>query len=186
MTGSRSLAERARPIKRVEYERMVAAGLFEGERIELWKGVLLPMAPQYSPHASTVQALMNVLLVPTKRATVRVQLPIALSEDSEPEPDVAVVAWNDYYDTHPSSAHLIIEVAQSSLTDDRTFKAAEYARAGIPEYWIVNVRERTIEVHRDPRPEGYRVVFSVERVSPLAFPDLVVDVTDVIRASGEH
>lgn len=181
-----SLAARARPIKRVEYERMVEAGLFVGERLELWKGVLVPMAPQYSPHASTVQALNHLFvlaLVPAKRATVRVQLPIALSDDSEPEPDIAVCPWSDYYDRHPDTAQLIIEVAESSLADDRGFKAHEYAKAGIPEYWVVNLRDRALEVFRDPTPQGYGTRTAVAhdgRIAPLAFPELVVEVASII------
>lgn len=186
-TMTDSLASRARPIKRVEYERMVEAGLFQGERLELWKGVLVPMAPQYSPHASTVQALNHLFvlaLVPSQRASVRVQLPIALSDDSEPEPDIAVVAWGDYYDAHPETAHLIVEVAESSLRDDRGFKAVEYAKAGIVEYWIANVHDRVIEVHRKPGRDGYRerrVAGLAERVSPLAFPDVDLAVAEIIR-----
>jgi Uma2 family endonuclease len=187
---SDSLASRARPIKRVEYERMVEAGLFRGERLELWKGVLVPMAPQYSPHASTVQALTHafvVALVPARRASVRVQLPIALSDDSEPEPDVAIVPWGDYCDAHPTTAHLIIEVAESSLKDDRGFKSEEYAKAGIPEYWIVNLQDRVVEVHRSPGRDNYRTQETKAidaRLSPLAFPDVDVAVSDIIRIKG--
>src|SRR5713101_802195 len=104
MAVAPALASRARPILRKEYERMIDAGLFRDERVELWRGVIVRMAPQYTPHASTVQALTQLLvvaLVPSQRASVRVQLPILLSDDSEPEPDIAICAWGEYRDEHP-------------------------------------------------------------------------------------
>lgn len=128
------------------------AGLFEGERVELWKGVIVQESPHKSPHASAVQRLTELFLIalaPARRASVRVQLPLALSDDSEPEPDLAIVERGDYRDAHPSRALLVVEVSDSSLDDDRGFKAEAYAAAGVPEYWVVDVRARTIEIHTD-------------------------------------
>jgi Uma2 family endonuclease len=180
------LANIARLISRAEYGRMIDAGLFAGERVELWKGVVVRMCPQRSPHAAAVQKLNHLFvlaLVATERAFVRVQLPLALSEDSEPEPDIAVVEPRDFRDEHPTTAHLIIEVADTSLADDRGFKAEEYAAAGIVDYWVVDVQGRTIEVHRDPSPRGYRKRTLHQRgatCTPLAFSDLTIAVTDVV------
>lgn len=174
------LAEVARPITRAEYARMIDAGLFSGERVELWKGVIVRMSPQKSPHAFAVQRLTEILtvaVVPTRRAGVRVQLPLALADDSEPGPDVAIVEAREYRDEHPQTALLVIEVADSSLRFDREFKAPAYAEAGIPEYWLVDVQKKTIEIHRDPGEVGYRtriVRQGDETCAPLAFPDVLI------------
>jgi Uma2 family endonuclease len=122
----------------------------------------------------------------------RLQSPLALGEHSEPEPDIAVVAGAplDYLEAHPTTAALVIEVADSSLRLDRRFKAAVYARAGLQEYWIVNLIDRTLEVHRDPQPpvEGaedwtYRSVEVLRQpavVTPLDAPDARIAVADLL------
>lgn len=109
---------------------------------------------------------------------------MALSEDSEPEPDLAVVPWGDYRDEHPTTALLVIEVADTSLEADRSFKADEYAAAGVPEYRIVDVRGRTIEVCRDPQPTGYRQRTIVQRCAPLAFAELEIGVEEILGRAG--
>jgi Uma2 family endonuclease len=137
------------------------------------------------PHSSCVQKLAALLLPPlVGRATVRLQSPFAALDTSEPEPDVAVVPVGDYDTEHPSEAYLIIEVSESSLARDRGIKQRIYAASGVPEYWIVDVRTKCIDVYRDPREEGYR---SHERIThagtvvPSCFPDVVVAVRDVVR-----
>ncbi len=142
------------------------------------------MGPQYAPHASTVDRL-NELFLPrlVGLARVRIQLPLALSDDSEPEPDVAVVALGDYDEEHPRTALLVIEVSDSSIRKDRELKPAIYAEAGILDYWIVNLRDRTIEVHREPRSGQYQRVRTCaegEIVTPLAFSDLSLEVTRIL------
>ncbi len=153
---------------------MAEAGIFApGERIELIEGEIVAMTPQGSRHATAValvhEALRGVL---GTGFYVRQQLPLSLSLDSEPEPDVAVVrgAARDYVQAHPTQALLVVEVADVTLAFDRGQKASLYARAGIPEYWIVNLVDRVLEVHRDPGPladrpadHGYR---SIRRISP--------------------
>src|SRR6188474_2518366 len=135
-----------RSLKRSEYDRMIELGLFDEERVELLQGVLVKMSPQLAPHASTVSRLTELLVLRLAgRLGVRIQLPLALSDDSEPEPDVAVVALGNYDAQHPATALLVIEIADSSLQKDRA-KAAVYAAAGIREYWIVNLSARSIEV----------------------------------------
>jgi Uma2 family endonuclease len=123
---------------------------------------------------------------------VRLQLPLALDEHSEPEPDVAVVAGaiRDYLEAHPRMAALVVEVADSSLRLDRRFKAAIYARAGLPEYWIADLAQRALEVHRDPGPpaEGaedptYRsleILRPPAVVTPLAAPAARIAVADLL------
>jgi Uma2 family endonuclease len=137
-----------------EYERMVDAGfLTTQDKVQLIEGEIVEMTPQNSPHMTTVTKVFRLLeRAASDNQYVRIQGPLALKPDSEPEPDVAVVTGSpdDNWDAHPTTALLVIEVADSSLAFDRTRNARVYARAGIPEYWIINVEERCIEVHRDP------------------------------------
>ena len=132
--------DRVRRLQRAEYDRMVGFGMFRGEKIELLQGRLVTMSPQGKPHAFSVTRL-NRLLVRAlgDRAEVRVQAPFGASAESEPEPDIAVVLPGDYLDEHPRRALLLIEVAESSLQDDRRIKGPMYAAAGVPEYWIVDL-----------------------------------------------
>ena len=115
---------------------------------------------------------------------MRIQGPFAALELSEPEPDVAVVPLGDYDTAHPDRAYLIIEVAESSLARDRGVKQRLYAACDVPEYWIVNVAERRIEVHTKPLNGAYTEVHLVERgqsVRPLHFLDLEVRVGDLLK-----
>jgi Uma2 family endonuclease len=146
---------RTRRWRRVEYERLVDLGIFTGERVELLDGLLVVREPQGSPHAAIVDHIGRVLTAAFGEGWyARHHAPLALGERSEPEPDVAIVAGRprDYLAAHPSTAALVVEVADSSLRLDRRFKAAIYAAAGLPEYWIVNLVEGSVEVHRDPQP----------------------------------
>jgi Uma2 family endonuclease len=121
-------------------------------------------------------------------AHVQVQAPLALGTDSEPEPDVAVISGSrrDYAE-HPQAALLVIEVADSSLRFDRQVKGPLYARAGIPEYWIVNLVDRTLEVYRQPEQRDdawdYRLVQSLrpeESVAPVTLPTQALQVADLL------
>jgi Uma2 family endonuclease len=147
-------AVQARRWTRQEYERMVDAGvLTENDRVELIGGEILTVTPQKSAHATAVvlagDALRSVL---TPKLHVRAQLPLALGDDSEPEPDIAVVqgSTREYRDAHPQSALLIIEVSGSTLAFDRHVKGSLHARENVAEYWIVNLVESVVEVYRDP------------------------------------
>lgn len=177
--------EHFRPLRRVEYDRLVELGTFDGERIELIAGELRRMSPIGPPHTSTVDRLNELLVVALQgRARVRTQGSFAAGELSEPEPDFCVLPRGDYDHAHPHEAHLIIEVADSSLKYDRGQKAALYAECGVPEYWIVNLVERVVEVHRAPQAGGYRelsVVPKGARLRILAFPDVELAVDDFLR-----
>lgn len=141
---------------------MIELGMFDDERIELVEGVLLRMSPQRAPHASTVQKLMERWIeLAAGRFTVRVQSPLALSDQSEPEPDLAVVPFGTYETEHPEAALLVVEVSDTTLRRDRA-KAAVYARAGVPEYWIVDLTSRSVEVHREPRDGEYTKVSTLD------------------------
>jgi Uma2 family endonuclease len=168
--------ELVRSFKRSEYDQMVALGLFQDERVELLRGVLVKMSPQLAPHASTVQKLTQLAITRLQgRFTVRVQSPLALSDDSEPEPDVAVVALGDYEAEHPATALLVIEVSDSTLRKDRG-KAAIYASAGIAEYWIVNLGARAVEVYSSPDGDRYAEVRTL-RAGELLRPAQLVEVS---------
>jgi Uma2 family endonuclease len=106
--------ERVRPLKRVEFERLVSEGLFDDERIELVGGVIVEMSPQDTRHAALVERLdWELKRVAPTTMSVRVRLPFAASDDSLPEPDIAVVPRVDYDDAHPDRAYLVVEVASS-------------------------------------------------------------------------
>ena len=174
-----------RRLKRAEYDQLVRLGCFEGERVELLYGVIVEMSPIGPSHSWAVEQL-TLLLVPLAqagRARVRIQSPMAASDESEPEPDVLISPAGEDPREHPSRALLAIEVADSSLRRDRGVKRALYAEAGVPEYWIVNVRDRRVEVFRDPVGSEYsteRVVADGEGVAPLQFPDLLVEVAALL------
>ncbi len=178
---------------RAEYERLVDLGVFVGERLELLDGMLVVKEPQDSPHAAIVGQVGEVLGVAFGGGWhPRLHAPLALDADSEPEPDVAVVAgtYRDYVDAHPATAALVVEVADSSLRLDRRFKTGLYARAGLPEYWIVNLVDGALEVHREPQPSVdaaygwiYRSVAVLRppaTVTPLALPDAHIPVADLL------
>ena len=162
---------------RAEYDRAVDAGVFDPEaRVELIEGAILTMTAQGSRHVTGVR-LVESALRPAfgPGCDVRTQAPLAIGDDSEPEPDVAVVhgGIRDYRDTHPTTALLVVEVADDSLRRDRTVKQRLYARNGIPEYWILALPDARLEVYRDPGDTGYRTVTvyrSGECVAPLARP----------------
>lgn len=142
---------------RQEYEQAGELGLFgPEERLELIGGeVVRKMTPQKAPHASgivQVESVLRALAIPETH--LRVQLPLSLSDDSEPEPDVAIVTGrpSDYAREHPTTALLVVEVADATLRFDRTVKAGLYASAGIPEYWILNLADRVLEILRQPAP----------------------------------
>lgn len=169
------------------YDRAVAAAVFGPEdRIELIEGELVVMTPHGSRHATAIRLVNRAL----SRAfgedcIVQCQLPLAIADDSEPEPDVAVVEGEiaDYRDAHPSAALLVVEVADDSLRRDRTVKRRLYARCGIPEYWIVAIPDARLEVYRHPADDDYRDVAVLrvgETVAPLARPAATIAVSDLL------
>jgi Uma2 family endonuclease len=179
--------------RRVEYDRLVELGMFEGERLELLDGLLVVREPQKSPHAATVAQAADVLRVAFGAGWhVRVQAPVALDDDSEPEPDAAVVAGTprDYLSAHPSTPALVVEVADSSLRLDRRLKSLLYARAGLGEYWIVNLVDHVLEVHREPERapderDGWRyrsvtVLRPPDTVTALAAPHARIAIADLL------
>ncbi len=174
-----------RRITREEYDRMVRTGVFIGQRVELVGGIVYEMSPQDSLHAAGLRRTRWVLeeICPEDHQ-VDIQMPLSLGLDSEPEPDLAMVRSDplDYAEGHPTSAVLVVEVAQSSLRHDRD-KAEIYALAGIEDYWIVNLVHQVLEVHRQPVQETYRtrqILRRGDRIAPLARPDASVAVDDLL------
>jgi Uma2 family endonuclease len=179
--------------RRAEFDRLVELGILVGERLELLDGLLAVREPQGSSHAAMVEQIGEALRSAFGVGWhVRLQAPLALDDDSEPEPDVAVVAGEhrDYVSGHPSTAALVVEVADSSLALDRRLKGGLYARAGLLEYWIANLVEGVLEVHREPRSEpdtAYGWVYrSVEilrppaSLTPLGVPGSLIPVADLL------
>jgi Uma2 family endonuclease len=179
--------------KRVEYDRLVELGVFEREPIELVGGELIVAEPQSAYHASAIRTVDHVLRsVLPPGWLVSVQLPVSLDDESEPEPDVYVVPGcpSDYRHAHPARPVLAVEVAESSLAFDRHAKGSLYARAGIADYWIVNLLDRVLEVYRDPAPDtsapygwAYRSVDTLAPpavVVPVAFTDARISVADLL------
>jgi Uma2 family endonuclease len=185
---------RTRRWTRIEYDRLIEKGVFQpGERLELLAGELVVREPQGTPHTTGIRLVAQALRAAFGQGwIVEAQLPVALDDDSEPEPDVSVTAGTprDYLASHPERPVLVVEVAESSLALDRGRKGSLYARARLPEYWIVNLNDRVLEVYREPGPDAsaafgwaYR---SLERlgvrdhVAPLAAPAARIAVVDLL------
>jgi Uma2 family endonuclease len=174
------------------YLGLVEAGvLSEDDRVELLEGVVVAMAPHSPAHAAGVARADEALRRAVgARAHVRPQLSLVLGRRSVPEPDLAVVPGSvaDYDRSHPTTAWLVIEVADTSLQQDRLSKAAIYAAAGIPEYWIVNLRDSVVEVMRDPdaaqaRWRDVRRAGRDARLGLVAVPGASVAVADLLPGS---
>jgi Uma2 family endonuclease len=174
-----------RLLSRREYDRLVDLGWFADEPIELLRGVLVTMSPQGRAHASALEFFNEQLVLQLAgRHGVRPQLPFAADDWSEPEPDLAVVRKDPSLRDHPSEALLVVEIASSSLALDRGLKRTIYAEVGIPEYWIVDVNGRTVEVHT--RPDGGRysrvqTLHDGDVLRPTLLPEVAIWVGDLPR-----
>lgn len=171
-------------LTRRDYYRLGEAGAFAGRRVQLVGGTIITMSPMGSPHATLITRLTGLLaleLVPLG-LDVRVQLPLALAEDSEPEPDVAVLPTGSWGPDHPSTALLVIEVADSSRRLDLGPKALLYAAARIPEYWVLDAQRRVATIHTAPRRGRYAIVRSVAptgTISSAALPSLAAHLREL-------
>jgi Uma2 family endonuclease len=179
---------------RLEYDRLIDQGVFQpGDRIELLGGELVVRQPRRTVHATAIELALDALRTAFGEGwRVRVQLPVALDDESEPEPDLAVVRGTarDHLSAHPSRPVLIVEAAESSLAVDREHKGGLYARAGIDDYWIVNLVEHSLEVHREPgaAPDArhgcrYHSIVTLRAgdvVTPLAAPHARIAVDDLL------
>ncbi len=173
-----------------EYYALADAGILaHTERVELLDGEIIVMPPIGNRHQSGTDRIPAMLPPLWEKAIVRVQGPVHLDGGSAPQPDVMLLRWrDDFYETgHPGPADvlLLIEVADTTLAFDRNEKLPLYARAGIPEVWIVNLRDRRVEAYTEPVDGAYANIrhFEVgDSVSPLHFPDIVLPVERIIPA----
>jgi Uma2 family endonuclease len=177
-----------------ELHQMAELGFFEGQRAELIEGEIVVLSPQKASHYTATDQAADLLRQHFRKGFhVRMQGPLDLGPHSEPEPDVAVVQGSraSYRTKHPKTAVLIVEISDTTLKNDRSRKASLYARAGIADYWIINLVDRQLEVYRQPQPDaaqtyghGYSDVTILtvgQTVAPLAEPTVLLDVGDLLR-----
>jgi Uma2 family endonuclease len=171
-----------------DYHRMIEAGILDGRCVELLNGEIIDMSPEGEPHASaSVEAGEYLMRLLGDRAQVRPAKPITLpAVSSEPEPDLAIVArlGREYRQHHPYPENIfwVIEYANTSLSRDLDEKKLLYAKAGIQEYWVVNLKDMTVAVFRHP-VDGtclFEQMFSRGTITPLAFPDIMVSVNHLL------
>ncbi len=152
-----------------EYERMGEAGIFcSDSRLELLEGEIYEMSPIGSRHAACVDALVLILTeIANRRFIVRTQSPIRLDDYSEPQPDLALLRWRDDFYRHahqqPADVLLVIEVADTTLDSDRRYKLPLYAKAGIPEAWLINLPDESIELYAEPSNGAYQITREFKR-----------------------
>ena len=172
-----------------EYYRMAEAGILgEDDRVELLDGEIVEMSPIGPRHAATVTRLQRLFEhLAHRRALVRVQNPVRLDRYSEPEPDIALVTPREdfYAGGHPAPHDilLIVEVADTSLRSDRHRKLPGYARAGIPEVWLVDLTVDRVERYREPRGDAYadqQILGRDATLTPLLLPDVAIRVGDLV------
>jgi Uma2 family endonuclease len=175
-----------------EYYRLGREGFFTGRRVELMAGEIIEMSPIGPLHAAVTTHVRLVLEQNFPGHHVRAQSPFDAADDSEPEPDLAVVQGSplDYVDAHPKKVALIVEVADWSIKYDRGPKASRCAASGVADYWVFNLPARHVEVFRDPQPDptqpfGYayatHFIVSVEgTLSPLLLPGVSIAVRDLL------
>lgn len=171
-----------------EYHRMVETGILTAsDAVELLDGQVIEMSPQEPPHAATTRRASRYLdRLLDGRADDRTQLPITLQPHSEPEPDIAIVRLDakDYADRHPSVEDilLIIEISDTTLQKDRNQKALIYAKAGITDYWILDINKRQMFILRDSNGDRYQNeqrLSASDRCTPLAFPELEIPLSEL-------
>ncbi|HEX4795075.1 MAG TPA: Uma2 family endonuclease [Humisphaera sp.] len=173
---------------------MAELGWFNGQRAELIGGEIVVLSPQNFAHASTTDRVAERLKLAFAESWVRMQLPLDTGQDSLPEPDVSVVRGSrESYSNHPRAqdAELVVEVSDTTLAFDRSRKVADYAAAGVREYWIVNIVQRQVEVHRAPIEDssaafGWRfddvsIMKPGDMLVPLARLDQSIAVADLVR-----
>ncbi len=168
--------------------------LYKSDRVELIDGVIIIMPPIGIRHTGGTNWITSLLVPPLiGRATVQMAGPIYLNDHSAPQPDVALVPWTEpgsgpLVDATPDKVYLVIEFADSSLAYDRGAKLARYAAAGIPEVWVANLRAQEVTAYAEPSGAEYGSVRTYqvgESISPRAFPDVVLAVSDFMPPAGE-
>ena len=172
-------AIRLRGLRRAEYERLVSLGEFEGEHIELLGGALIEVSPQGTRHTWVITRLGKLLTLALPHLDVLQEKPFALDDESEPEPDVAVVD-PIAPDQRVARAHLLVEVAETSQVLDLGEKASRYAAAGVPIYWVFDLTARQVVVHTNPGSEGYQTVISHGPDEQIAVLGVAVELSSLL------
>jgi Uma2 family endonuclease len=170
-----------------EYHRMIAAGILDNRRVELLQGEIVEMSPEGEPHAYfSSEAGVYLIQLLGDRAMIRSGKPITLPNQSEPEPDIAVVQrlGREYLEHHPYPENIfwLIEYSDSTLDKDLETKSKVYAEVKIREYWVVNLQKRQLVVCRDPQDGQYasKSTLTIGTVYPLAFPDIAVSIDLIV------
>jgi Uma2 family endonuclease len=171
-------------LTRAQFMQMDAVGLFGQDRVELIEGEIFVMSPMGEDHARPIEHLTYLLIEQLPKAfRVRVQLPFAAARDSQPQPDLTVFAVGEHRAAAaPDSAQLVIEVSDSSLEFDLERKATVYARAAVPEYWVLDVKKKVLVVHRSRSGARYRSVrrlTNLSKVTSTAVPGLSLDLRNI-------
>jgi len=165
-----------------EYDQMALHGIIgDDERVELLCGKIIPMGPIGKRHALCVNQFAQVLLpILGTQASLTIQNPIQIDDYTEPEPDLALIQapLTRYADHHPrpEEVYLVIEVADTTLQKDRMVKLPLYAKAGIPECWIVNLEGEAIEAYREPEADSYLYKQTLRARQALALPSGLGDI----------
>lgn len=176
---------------REEYYQMAELGFFQGKRVELIEREIIETSLMKSAHATALGLTAQILgIIFSENFIVRAQMPMSFGNTNEPEPDAAVIkgSLRDFANSHPKTAELIIEVSDSTLRYDRTVKVGLYAQNKIQEYWILNLKNRCLEVYRQPKKDkklGYiyseiNILTEDDRLSPLAAPDAKIKIADFL------
>ena len=185
-----------RPFTNAEYHALAEAEILAPyERVQLIAGDIIVMSPVGNLHATCVTLIHEELfaLRQSERACVRTQSPLVMPDNSEPEPDAMLLVWREdryaFRAPRPEDVLLLVEVSDSTLRYDRDVKMSLYAAAGVPEAWLVNLREDWIESNTQPSADGYQVTRRYalgDTIAPQAFPDLAIPVERIIppRAEG--
>lgn len=170
-----------------DYHRLIEVGLLDDRPVELLNGEIVEMSPEGEPHAYYSRTVADYLVRRLgDRALVSPAKPITLPDDSEPEPDIAIVRrlGREYlrHHPHPEDIFWLIEYADSSWEKDSKIKYRIYAEAGISEYWLINLKRGELIVFRDPRGSEYgsKMTLTEGEIAPIAFPDLQIPVAVLI------
>lgn len=171
-----------------DYHRMIETGLLADRSVELINGEIIQMSPEGVAHSfycrGTAKYLRSIL---GDKAEISEAHPIVLLDDSEPEPDIAIIQAPDtrYQTRHPQSSDIfwLIEIANSTLSKDLSVKQSLYARSGILEYWVMNLQLNELVVFRNFSADGYESETHLNsgKISPLAFPDISIEISRLFR-----
>ncbi|MFP4009294.1 MAG: Uma2 family endonuclease [Spirulinaceae cyanobacterium] len=170
-----------------DYHRMIDAGILDDKAVELLRGNIIEKPAETVPHAYfSTEAGEYLIFLLGQKAQVSSGKPITLPNNSEPEPDIAIIQrlGREYLSHHPYPENIfwVIEYADSSLEKDTTLKYEIYAEAGISEYWLVNLQRRELIIFRDPCEQEYRskTTLTEGEITPIAFPDIQIEVAKII------